>query len=95
MAGGGKRFPGDVQPAVAGQELVGQFVSFQEVDQMLESNGVLRADVGSTTLKMLGVLDSTYTAVHIGITKTGVDDDRANLSHPLSSRPSEARGEIS
>ena len=41
-----------MQPAVAGQELVGQFVSFQEVDQMLESNGVLRADVGSTTLNI-------------------------------------------
>ena len=78
MARDAEGFPGDVQPAVASQKLVGQFVSFQEIYQMLELNGVLGTDVGSTALKMLRVLDPTYTAVHIGITETGVDDDRAN-----------------
>jgi len=61
----------------------------------MELGGVFGADIRSLTLKMLRVLHSTHAAVHIGITETGVDDDRANLSHPLSSRPSEARGEIS
>ena len=75
MAGGGKRFPGDVQPAVAGQELVGKLVGFQEFYQPMELGGVFGADIRSLTLKMLRVLHSTYTAVHIGITETGVDDD--------------------
>lgn len=70
MARDAEGVPRDVQPAVAGQELVGQFVSFQEVDQMLELNGGLGTDVGSTALKMLRVLDPTYTAVHVGITNT-------------------------
>ena len=75
MARDAEGFPGDVQPAGAGQELVSQFVGFQEVYQMLELNGVLGTDVGSTALKMLRVLDPTYAAVHVGITEARVDDD--------------------
>ena len=48
-----------MEPAGAGQELVGQGVGFQEVDQMLELLGVLGADVGSAALQVLGVSDTS------------------------------------
>ena len=47
-----------MKPAGAGQELVGQGVAFQEVDQLLELLGVLGADVGSAALQVLGVTDA-------------------------------------
>ena len=75
MARDAEGFPGDVQPAIAGQELVGQFVSFQIFDQALKLGGILRTNVGSTALKVLRVFDPTYAAVHVGITEAGVDDD--------------------
>ena len=67
--------PRDVEPAGAGQELVGQGVGFQEVDQMLELLGVLGADVGSAALQVLGVSDATNLSVDPTITETAVDDD--------------------
>ena len=75
MARDAEGLPGNVEPAVAGQELVGKLVSFQEIDQALELGWILRTNVGSTALKVLRVFDPTYAAVHVDITKTGVDDD--------------------
>ena len=69
MARDAEGFPGDVQPAIAGQELVGKLVSFQEIDQALELGRILRTNVGSTALKVLRVLNTTHAAVHVGITK--------------------------
>ena len=39
--------PRDVEPAVAGEELVGIFTSFEEGDEALELGGILGADIGS------------------------------------------------
>ena len=75
MARDAEGLPGNVEPAVAGQELVGKLVSFQKIDQAFELGGILRTDVGSTALKVLRVFDPTYAAVHVGITKAGVNDD--------------------
>ena len=77
MARDAEGFPGDVQPAVAGQELVGKLVSFQEIDQALELGRILRTNVGSTALKVLRVFDATYAAVHVGITEAGVNHNWA------------------
>ena len=71
--------PRDVEPAGASQELVGQGVGFQEVDQMLELLGVLGADVGGLALQVLGVADTTNERVDAAIAEARVDDDGANL----------------
>ena len=64
-----------MEPAGAGQELVGQGVAFQEVDKMLELLGGLGADVGSTALQVLGVLDTTNLSVNPTVAEAAVDDD--------------------
>ena len=69
--------PRDVEPAGASQELVGQGVGFQEVDQMLELLGVLGADVGSLALQVLGVADTTDLSVNPTVAEAAVDDDGA------------------
>ena len=66
-----------MEPARAGQELVGQGVAFQEVDQMLELFGVLGADVGSAALQVLGVADTTNLSVNATVAEAAVDDDGA------------------
>ena len=53
VAGNAEGRPGDVEPAGAGQQLVGQGVGRQERNQALELGGVSRADVGSAALKVL------------------------------------------
>ena len=42
-----ERIPRDVEPAVAGEELVGIFASLEVVDEALELGGILGANVGS------------------------------------------------
>ena len=53
VPGDGEGRPGDVEPAGAGQQLVGEGVGRQERDQALELGGVSRADVGGAALKVL------------------------------------------
>lgn len=72
-----KRIPRDVEPAVAGKELVGIFTGLEEGDEALELGGILGADVGSLSKKVLGVLDATNLTVHLGVTKARVDNDGA------------------
>ena len=50
MAGYAEGTPGDVHPAVAGQELVGQIVNLQKRYQALELTRVLGTDVSGLTL---------------------------------------------
>ena len=59
VAGGTEGRPGDVEPAGAGEELVGQGVMAEEIDQRLELRGVARADVGSLAQEVLGTSDTT------------------------------------
>ena len=70
--------PGDVEPAVAGQELVGMFTGAKEVDQTLELARVFGADVGGLAEQVLGVADATNKSVHARGAETGVDDDGTN-----------------
>ena len=77
MAGRTEGRPGDVEPAGAGQELVGQGMMTQEVDQALELLRVLGADVGGAALLVLRATDTTHAPVHVGIAESAVDDDGA------------------
>ena len=55
MAGFGEGSSGDVEPTIAGEELVGVFMVAEEVDQALELLRVLGPDVGSLAHQMLRV----------------------------------------
>ena len=66
-----------MEPAGAGQELVGQGVAFQEVNQLLELLGVLGADVGGLALQVLGVADAANLSVDPTVAEAAVDDDGA------------------
>ena len=70
--------PGDVKPAGAGEQLVSQIVSLEEVHKALELAGVLGADVGGLALQMLRVANATNEGVDTGVAVAGIDDDRAN-----------------
>ena len=78
MAGRAERTPRDVEPAGAGEELVGVFAGAEEVDQTLELARVLGADVGSQTEQVLRVRDATHMAVDILVAEAGVDEDGAD-----------------
>ena len=77
MSGNAKWTPGDVEPAGAGQELVGQGVVAQKIDEQLELGWILGTDVGGLALKMLRVLDTANLCVHLTIAEAAVDQDGA------------------
>ena len=64
-----------MEPAGAGQELVGVFTGAKEVNKALELLRVARADVGGLALQMLRVLDATDQGVDARVTVAGIDDD--------------------
>jgi hypothetical protein len=55
--------------------LVGEFVSFEEVDQALELLRVLGANVGSLAEQVLRVLGTAHMAVDVLVAEAGVDED--------------------
>jgi len=59
VAGGTEGRPGDVEPTIAGEELVGQGVMAEEIDQTLEMLRVLGVDVGSLAQEVLRTSDTT------------------------------------
>ena len=75
VAGWTEGSPRDVEPAIAGEELVGKGLGFQERDKALELGWVFGADVGSAALEVLGVLDTANESVDARIAEAGVDDD--------------------
>ena len=78
MAGWGEGVPGDVEPAAAGEELVGELPGLEEIDQALELGRVFGTDVGGLAEEVLGVFDTTDLAVHGVRTEAGIDDDGAD-----------------
>jgi hypothetical protein len=78
MPGCGEWIPGNVEPAGAGEELVSQIVSFEEVYEALELLGVFGADVGSLAKEVLGIGDATDKGVDARVAVARIDDDRAN-----------------
>lgn len=75
MAGRTEGRPRDVEPVGGCQELVGQGVGLQKRNQAVELGGVFRADVGSLTEEVLGVLDTANKGVDAGVAEAAVDDD--------------------
>ena len=75
MTGLGERTPGDVEPAIAREELVGEFVSLEEIDQALELSWVARADVGSLAEEVLRVVDTTHEGIDARVAEAGVNKD--------------------
>ena len=67
--------PGDVEPAIAGEELVGVGVCLQEIDQALELSRVARANVGSLAEEVLRVTDTTHEGIDARVAEAGVDED--------------------
>ena len=59
VAGGTEGRPRDVEPTIAGEELVGIFTTAEERDQTVELGRVARADVGSLAQEVLGTSDTT------------------------------------
>ncbi len=78
MAGRGEGSPGDVEPAAAREELVGQIVSLEEIYEALELLRVLGANVGSLAEQVLRVADATHMAVDVLVAEAGVDEDGAD-----------------
>ena len=75
MAGLTEGSPGDVEPALAGEKLVGLFVDHQKRDEALKLCWVFWADVGGTALKVLGGPDATDERVYPDASETAIDDD--------------------
>ena len=75
VPGRAERRPRDMEPAGAGEQLVGQIVSLEEVNKALELGGVLGADVGSLAKEVLRVLDATDQGVDARVAVAGIDDD--------------------
>lgn len=75
MSWGAEGSPRDVEPAGAGEELVSQIVSLEEVHEALELAGVLGANVGSLAKEVLRVANATDQGVDARVAVAGVDDD--------------------
>ena len=67
MAGRRKGIPGDVEPPIACEQLVGVFADLQEFYEIPELRRVLRADVCSLAEKMLGSTDTPNSLVDVRI----------------------------
>ena len=67
VAGRRERIPGDVEPAIAGKELVGVFADLQEFNERPELRRVARPDVGGLAEKVLGGTDTPNLLIDFGI----------------------------
>ena len=72
-----------MEPGGAGEELVGQGVSLEEVDETLELRWILRTNVGGLTDKVLRVLNAPYPTIDSLITEARINDDG---THDLAGR---------
>ena len=75
VAGWGDGVPGDVEPAGAGEELVGVGICTEKGDEALELLGIAGTDVGGQAEEVLRGRDASYMAVDARVAETGVDDD--------------------
>ena len=56
--------PGDVEPVRTGEELVGEGVTAEEVDQALELLGIFWTNICRLTDEVLGIADTADLLVH-------------------------------
>ena len=64
-----------MEPAVAGQELVGVGVGAKESHKALELRGGFGADVGGLAKEVLGGFDTTDEDVDARVAEARIDDD--------------------
>ena len=79
MAGLGEGSPGDVKPAIAGEELVGEVVASEEFHKPLKLFGIARADVGCLADEVLRVADTTNEGVNPAVAEARIDYDGADF----------------
>ena len=75
VAGWGEGIPGEVEPDAGGEELVGEVVVAEEVDEALELSRIFGADVGSLADEVLRVLYAADLKIDGLITEARIDDD--------------------
>ena len=75
VAGRTEGVPGDVEPAIAGEQLVGMFTDLQEFNEMRELRRIARPDVCGLAEEVLGVIDTTNQSVDARVTEARIDDD--------------------
>ena len=78
VAGLGERIPGDVEPAVAGEELVGVLADFEELHESSELRRVFRTDIGSLAYEVLGIADTSHSTIYGLRAEARINDDWAN-----------------
>ena len=74
MAGVGERTPGEVEPAIAGEQLVGVGARLEVVHQSPELGWILRADIGCLTDEVLRVFHPSHPGVHSLTSEARIDD---------------------
>ena len=74
----GEGIPGEVKPGFGGEELVGEGVGLEKVDEALELSWILRTDISSLADEVLRVFDAPYPAIDGLVTEARVNDDGAN-----------------
>ena len=74
----GEGSPGDVEPPLAREQLVGVLPVLQEVHECGELRRIFRADIDSLADEVLRVLDAPNLAIHSLTTEARVDDDRTH-----------------
>ena len=79
MSGRAAGVPGDVHPAVAREELVGQLVVPEKLHQSQELLRVAGTDVGRLPYEVLRVADASYAPVYGLVAEARIDDDGPHL----------------
>ena len=79
VAGWGEGAPGEVEPARAGEELVGEVVASEEFHKPLKLFGIARADVGCLADEVLRVADTTNEGVNPAVAEARIDYDGADF----------------
>ena len=75
VAGRAEGIPGNVEPAIASEQLVGMFTDLQEFNEMRELRRIARPDVCGLAEEVLGVLDTTNQSVDARVAEARIDDD--------------------
>jgi len=75
VAGWREGIPRDVEPAIAGEELVGEGVLVKELHEALELRGIARTDVCSLPCQVLRVCHTPYPLVHLFAPEARIDKD--------------------
>ena len=78
VAGWGDWVPGNVEPAGAGEELVGVLPFLEEIHELRELSRVLGIDVGSLTDEVLRFSNTANLTINCLASKSGIDDYRAD-----------------